>query len=131
MSDADFDALFTADKPVIFAFHAYPWLIHRLTYRRTTTTTSTSAATRRRAPSHAVRHDGAERPGPFHLVMDTIDRLRRPAKQPPLKQRLQEKLIEHKQYINQHGQTCRNQGLEVEWCDFAQNAGTIARRRRK
>jgi xylulose-5-phosphate/fructose-6-phosphate phosphoketolase len=39
------------DKPVIFAFHAYPWLIHRLTYRRPTTTTSTCAATRRRAPS--------------------------------------------------------------------------------
>ena len=50
LSDAEFDALFTTDRPVIFAYHGYPWLIHRLTYRRTTTTTSTSAATRRRAP---------------------------------------------------------------------------------
>ena len=50
LPDADFDALFTTDKPVIFAYHGYPWLIHRLTYRRTTTTTSTCAATRRKAP---------------------------------------------------------------------------------
>ena len=50
MSDAEFDALFTTDKPVIFAYHGYPWLIHRLTYRRTGTPTSTYAATRRRAP---------------------------------------------------------------------------------
>ncbi len=46
--DLDFDELFTKDKPVIFAFHAYPWLIHRLTYRRTTTTTSMSGGTRKR-----------------------------------------------------------------------------------
>ena len=50
MSDAEFDALFTTDQPVIFAYHGYPSLIHRLTYRRTGTTTSTSAATWRRAP---------------------------------------------------------------------------------
>ena len=49
MSDKDFDTLFTTDKPIVFAFHGYPWLIHRLTYRRTATTTCTSAATRRRA----------------------------------------------------------------------------------
>ena len=49
LPDGEFDALFTTDKPVIFAYHGYPWLIHRLTYRPArTTTTSTSAATRRR-----------------------------------------------------------------------------------
>ncbi len=51
LCDTDFDELFTKDRPVIFAFHAYPWLIHRLTYRRTNHGTSTSAATRKRARS--------------------------------------------------------------------------------
>jgi xylulose-5-phosphate/fructose-6-phosphate phosphoketolase len=51
LSDKDFDEMFTKDKPVIFAFHAYPWLIHRLTYRRTNHDNITSAATRKRAPS--------------------------------------------------------------------------------
>ena len=51
LTDVDFDALFTRDKPVIFAFHGYPWLIHRLTYRRTNHTTFMSAATRKKAPS--------------------------------------------------------------------------------
>ena len=56
LSDTDFDSLFTKDKPVIFAFHAYPWLIHRLTYRRTNHHNFTSAATRRkgRSPRHST-----------------------------------------------------------------------------
>ena len=76
MSDAEFDALFTTDKPVIFAYHGYPWLIHRLTYRRhghhnfhvrgykeegTTTT-----------PFDMVMLNDLDR---FHLVMDAIDRV--------------------------------------------------------
>jgi len=51
LSDRDFDSLFTVDKPIIFNFHGYPWLIHRLTYRRTTTGTCMCAATKRRAAS--------------------------------------------------------------------------------
>ena len=51
LSDTDFDSLFTKDKPIIFAFHGYPWLIHRLTYRRTNHATCTSAATRKKARS--------------------------------------------------------------------------------
>ena len=76
MSDAEFDALFTTDRPVIFAYHGYPWLIHRLTYRRTghhnfhvrgykeegTTTT----------PFDMVVMNDMDR---FHLVMDVIDRV--------------------------------------------------------
>jgi xylulose-5-phosphate/fructose-6-phosphate phosphoketolase len=76
LSDRDFDALFTKDKPIIFAFHGYPWLIHRLTYRRTnhknlhvrgykeegTTTT----------PFDMVMLNDMDR---FHLVMDVIDRV--------------------------------------------------------
>lgn len=50
MPDAEYDALFTRDKPVIFAYHGYPWLIHRLAYRRAATAICTSAATRRSGP---------------------------------------------------------------------------------
>jgi len=106
LSDKDFDALFTKDKPVIFAFHGYPWLIHRLTYRRTnhnnihvrgykeegTTTTPFDMC---------VRND-LDR---FHLVHDVIDRV--PAlgsRAAYAKQAIRDKLIEHKQYICEHGE---------------------------
>jgi len=106
MSERDFDTLFTTDKPVIFAYHGYPWLIHRLTYRRTnhknlhvrgykeegTTTTPFDMA---------VMND-IDR---FHLVGDVIDRV------PSLgytaayaRQLLRDQLIEHRQYINEHGE---------------------------
>ncbi|HOW97538.1 MAG TPA: phosphoketolase family protein [Kiritimatiellia bacterium] len=106
LSDKDFDSLFTADKPVIFAFHGYPWLIHRLTYRRTnhenfhvrgykeegTTTT----------PFDMVVMNELDR---FNLVDDVIDRvprLRNTAAH--VKQWLHDKLIEHKQYIRRRGE---------------------------
>ena len=106
LSDKDFDAIFTKDKPIIFAFHGYPTLIHRLTYRRTnhdnihvrgykeegTITTSFDMT---------VLND-LDR---FHLVMDTIDRLPQSGEKGIyLKQQLKDKLIEHKQYINKYGQ---------------------------
>ena len=104
-SDA-FDALFTRDKPIIFAFHGYPSLVHQLTYRRTN--------------HHNLHVRGYKEEGTitttfdmtvlndldrFHLVMDTIDRLPQTGdKGAALKQRLVEKLSEHKQYIYQEGQ---------------------------
>jgi xylulose-5-phosphate/fructose-6-phosphate phosphoketolase len=105
LSDRDFDVLFTKDKPVIFAFHGYPWLIHRLTYRRTnhanvhvrgykeegTTTTPFDMA---------VRND-LDR---FHLVSDVIDRLPQLGSRAAYaKQAIRDKLIEHEQYIAEHG----------------------------
>ena len=105
LSDQDFDSLFTKDKPIIFAFHGYPWLIHRLTYRRTnhknlhvrgykeegTTTT----------PFDMVVLNDLDR---FHLVMDVIDRCRNWARGRPTSSRhLRDKLIEHKHYICKHG----------------------------
>jgi len=106
LSDRDFDAIFTPDKPVIFAYHGYPWLIHRLTYRRTnhgnlhvrgykeegTTTTPFDMA---------VLND-LDR---FHRVIDVIDRV--PAlgyRAAHLKQHMRDKLVEHKEYIVQRGE---------------------------
>jgi xylulose-5-phosphate/fructose-6-phosphate phosphoketolase len=105
LSDKDFDVLFTKDKPVIFAYHGYPWLIHRLTYRRT---------------NHANLHvRGYKEEGTittpfdmavlndldrFHLTMDVIDRLPQlGAKAAYLKQELRDKLLEHRQYIERWG----------------------------
>ncbi|PYS94305.1 MAG: phosphoketolase [Acidobacteria bacterium] len=106
LSDKDFDSLFTTDKPIIFAFHGYPWLIHRLTYRRTnhknlhvrgykeegTTTT----------PFDMVVLNDLDR---FHLVMDVIERVPKlAAVGAHAKQAMRDKLIEHKLYIKRHGE---------------------------
>ncbi|TBR57139.1 phosphoketolase family protein [Mastigocladus laminosus UU774] len=106
LSDKDFDSIFTTNKPVIFAYHGYPWLIHRLTYRRTnhsnfhvrgykeegTTTT----------PFDMVVLNELDR---FHLVLDVIDRLPQlETKIAYAKQMLEHKLIEHKHYIAQYGE---------------------------
>ncbi|PSR19069.1 phosphoketolase [filamentous cyanobacterium CCP3] len=105
LSDWDFDAIFTADKPVIFAFHGYPWLIHRLTYRRTnhanfhvrgykeegTTTT----------PFDMVVLNDLDR---FHLAQDVIDRVPKLRKVGAyVKQAIRDKLIEHKHFVTTHG----------------------------
>ena len=106
LSDHDFDALFTKDKPIIFAFHGYPTLIHRLTYSRTNhhnihVRGYIEEGTITTAFDMTVLND-LDR---FHLVMDTIDRLPQCGeKGVHLKQQLKDKLVEHKQYINKHGQ---------------------------
>jgi xylulose-5-phosphate/fructose-6-phosphate phosphoketolase len=106
LSHREFDTLFTTDKPIVFAYHGYPWLIHRLSYRRTnhknlhvrgykeegTTTTPFDMA---------VRND-LDR---FHLVMDVIDRVPKLGYQAAhIKQLLRDKLIEHRRYIERYGQ---------------------------
>lgn len=106
LSDADFDALFTKDKPVIFAFHGYPWLIHRLTYRRTNHDNIHVRGYKEEGtittPFDMTVLNDLDR---FHLVMDTIDRVPQSGEKGIyLKQQLKDKLIEHKQYINKHGQ---------------------------
>jgi xylulose-5-phosphate/fructose-6-phosphate phosphoketolase len=106
LADAEFDALFTMDRPVIFAYHGYPWLIHRLTYRRNnhpnihvrgyleegTTTT----------PFDMVMLNNLDR---FHLVMDVIDRV--PglgSKAAHVRQRMEDERLRHRQYTRDHGQ---------------------------
>jgi xylulose-5-phosphate/fructose-6-phosphate phosphoketolase len=106
LSDVDFDLLFTKDKPVIFAYHGYPWLIHRLTYRRTNHRNIHVRGYKEEGTittpfDMAVLND-LDR---FHLASDAIDRL------PQLgagaaypKQQLAEQLIEHRSYIRSHGE---------------------------
>jgi xylulose-5-phosphate/fructose-6-phosphate phosphoketolase len=106
LSDLVFDELFTRDKPVIFAFHAYPWLIHRLTYRRTNHSNIHVRGYKEEGtittPFDMTVLNDLDR---FHLVIDTIDRLPQTgANGFYLKQQLEDKLIEHKQYIAEHGQ---------------------------
>jgi xylulose-5-phosphate/fructose-6-phosphate phosphoketolase len=105
LSDLDFDSIFTVDKPIIFAYHGYPWLIHRLTYRRRnhdnlhvrgykeegTTTT----------PFDMTVLNDLDR---FHLAGDVVDRVPRlQSVGGHFKQLLRNKLVEHKQYIHEHG----------------------------
>jgi len=106
LSDSDFDSLFTKDKHVIFAFHGYPWLIHRLTYRRHNHQNLhvrgyKEEGTITTAFDMTVLNDMDR----FHLVMDAIDRLPQTGSRGVyLKQQLQDKLIEHKRYIDRYGQ---------------------------
>jgi len=106
LPDAEFDGLFTRDKPIIFAFHGYPWLIHRLAYRRTN--------------HHNLHVRGYKEEGTittpfdmavlndldrFHLASDAIDRLPQLAGRAAyVKQALRDKLIEHHEYIREHGE---------------------------
>jgi xylulose-5-phosphate/fructose-6-phosphate phosphoketolase len=106
LSDQDFDALFTTDKPIIFAYHGYPWLIHRLTYRRTN--------------HHNLHVRGYKEEGTittpfdmavmndldrFHLVTDVVDRLPHiGGRSAYVKQAMRDKLIEHKEYIVKYGE---------------------------
>jgi xylulose-5-phosphate/fructose-6-phosphate phosphoketolase len=106
LSDRDFDAIFTRDKPIIFAYHGYPWLIHRLTYRRTnhdhlhvrgykeegTTTT----------PFDMVVRNDLDR---FHLVTDVAQRVPRLApREAHTRQLMRDRLAAHRDYIREHGE---------------------------
>jgi xylulose-5-phosphate/fructose-6-phosphate phosphoketolase len=105
LSDQEFDSIFTADKPILFAFHGYPWLIHRLTYRRRghdnlhvrgykdegTTTT----------PFDMTVLNDLDR---FHLIEAVLDHVPGLGAQTAhLRQRLRDKLVEHREYITRHG----------------------------
>jgi xylulose-5-phosphate/fructose-6-phosphate phosphoketolase len=106
LRDVDFDQLFTKDKPIIFAYHGYPWLIHRLTYRRTNHRNLHVRGYKEEGTittpfDMAVLND-LDR---FHLAGDAIDRLPQlGASAAYVKQLLMDRLTDHHRYIRQHGQ---------------------------
>ncbi|MEZ5501731.1 MAG: phosphoketolase family protein [Halioglobus sp.] len=106
LSDMDFDDLFTKDSPVIFAYHAYPWLIHRLTYRRTNHDNIHVRGYKEEGtittPFDMTVLNDLDR---FHLVMDVIDRVPKTGERGVyLKQQLKDKLITHRRYIEKYGE---------------------------
>jgi xylulose-5-phosphate/fructose-6-phosphate phosphoketolase len=104
LPDRDYDALFTTDKPVIFAFHGYPWLIHRLTYRRNGQNLHVRGYKEEGTTSTPFDMCVLNEIDRFHLALDVIDRVPKlAARAAYAKQALREKLIEHKQYIARYG----------------------------
>jgi xylulose-5-phosphate/fructose-6-phosphate phosphoketolase len=106
LSDKDFDALFTTSKPVIFAYHGYPTLVHRLTYNRTNHQNIHVHGYKEEGtittPFDLVTMNGLDR---FHLVAAVVDRV--PKLSPyaaEVKEATRDKLIEHKRYIDEYGE---------------------------
>jgi xylulose-5-phosphate/fructose-6-phosphate phosphoketolase len=105
LSDRDFDTLFTTDRPVIFNFHGYPWLIHRLTYRRTNHANFHVRGYKEKGnintPLELAMNNQIDR---FNLVIDVIDRVPRlGSRAAHVKERMQEEILSHREYAHTHG----------------------------
>jgi xylulose-5-phosphate/fructose-6-phosphate phosphoketolase len=105
ISDSDFDSLFTTDRPVIFNFHGYPWLIHRLTYHRTNHANIHVRGYKEKGnintPLELAMNNQIDR---FNLVIDVIDRVPSlGSRAAHLKERMKEAILRHKAYAHKHG----------------------------
>lgn len=104
LSEVDYDSIFTRDKHIIFNFHGYPWLVHRLSYRRANRNLHVRGYKEEgtiTTPFDLRVQNEIDR---FHLVIDVIDRVKGlGSKGDYLKQQLKDKLIEHKHYVNRYG----------------------------
>lgn len=104
LSDADYNSIFTEDKHIVFAFHGYPWLIHRLTYRRANRNLHVRGYKEEGTITTAFDMAVLNQIDRFHLVIDTIDRLPETGtKGDYLKQQMAQKLTEHRSYIDANG----------------------------
>ena len=105
LSDIDYNALFTTDKPIIFAFHGYPWLIHRLIYRRANQRVHVRGYKEEGTITTAFDMTVKNELDRFHLVMDVIERAHLDSEEAQaLYQDMQTKLIQHNNYIVEHGE---------------------------
>jgi len=104
LSDPEYDALFTTDKEIIFAFHGYPWLLHRLTYRRKNRNLHVRGYKEEGTITTAFDMTVLNQMDRFNLVIDVINRLGLESEEADaLRVRMKEKLIQHKSYIDENG----------------------------
>ena len=105
LNEPDYDSLFTKDKHIIFNFHGYPWLVHKLTYRRTNRNLHVRGYKEEGTITTPFDMRVQNEIDRFHLVQDVVDRVPNlGSKGAYLKQHMKDKLIEHKHYVDKHGQ---------------------------